>query len=331
MSNTTTSSNSNDSEQNSRRQFLTKTTLAAAAMAATAVSSDALATTTETGDDAASNKKYAGKTAFITGGARGIGLATGKVLAEQGANIVLYDVATPNLKGVDYPLASESELQNAASKIKKMGVRCLAIKGDVRNKTELEQAIKRTVNTFGSLDFLVVNAGVTQIGDIAEFNEHQVDNLIDINVSGAVKTTQAAVPVMRKQQSGRIIFVSSGLGRRGHSLFPVYSATKWAIIGLAKSTAHALAKDGIMCNTVALGLVDTPLANNSHVLKKWLPDNPTWEAVDNIIKANSVIPMGAYQPEDIAKAIEIFCDPATAQVTGEVFDIGQGAAVASNA
>jgi NAD(P)-dependent dehydrogenase (short-subunit alcohol dehydrogenase family) len=86
-----------------------------------------------------------------------------------------------------------------------------------------------------------------------------------------------------------------------------------------------------MCNTVAPGLVDTPLANNTHVLQKWLPHNPTWEAVDTIIKENSVIPMGAYQPEDIAKAVEMFCDSATALVTGEVFAIGQGAAVASNA
>lgn len=301
--------------------------LGAAALGMTGGVGSALAQ--ESGE--ATAKKYAGKTAFITGGARGIGLATGKLLAEHGANVVLYDVATPNLRGVDYPMASEDDLRKAEAEIKALGAQCLAIKGDVRSKAALQQAMNQTVSSFGTLDFLVVNAGVTQIGDIAEFNEDQVDNLIDINVSGVVKTTQAAVPIMRKQKSGRMIFISSGLGRRGHELFPVYSATRWAVIGLAKSTGHALAKDGIMCNTVCPGLVNTPLANNSHVLNKWLPHDPTWEAVDKIIRENSVIPMGAYEPEDIAKAVELFCDPITAQVTGEVFDIGQGAAVTMNA
>ncbi len=319
-------------KDNSRRDFFTKSTLAAAALATAATSSvigarNALA---QDGGEV-SVKKYRNKTVFITGGARGIGLAIGKLMAEHGANVVLYDVATPNLRGVDYPVSSEDDLQKAEAEIKALGTNCLAIKGDVRSKTALMKAMNLTVSTYGTLDFLVINAGVTQIGDIAEFSEDQIDSLIGINVSGVVKTTQVAVPIMRRQKSGRMIFISSGLGRRGHELFPVYSATRWAVIGLAKSVGHALAKDGIMCNTVCPGLVNTPLANNSHVLNKWLPNSPTWEAVDKLIRENSVIPMGAYRPEDIAKAVEIFCDPATAQVTGAVFDISQGAAVTMNA
>ncbi|MBF0529121.1 MAG: SDR family NAD(P)-dependent oxidoreductase [Deltaproteobacteria bacterium] len=269
-------------------------------------------------------KELAGKTAFITGGARGIGLATAEEMAKAGANVVLYDIASGQIPHVGYPVATESDLQSAKAKIEGLGVKCLAFKGDVRNRGELESAMAKAVATFGGLDIVVANAGVTQAGNIEEFSDQEISVIFNINVAGVVKTTQAAAPFMKKQKSGRIIYISSGLGRMGNELFPIYVSSKWAVIGFAKSAALAFAQHNIMCNTVCPGLVHTKLFDNEYTLKKMAPHNPTIETVWEMLKGGNPIPMGYYEPIDIAKAVIFFAGEATAKVTGEVFDISFG-------
>jgi len=87
----------------------------------------------------------------------------------------------------------------------------------------------------------------------------------------------------------------------------------------------------VTCNAICPGLVDTKLVNNEHVLERWLPHSPTWETVDDWVRANSPIPRGAYHPDDIAAVVKMFCEPATATVTGEVFDISMGASAEGTA
>lgn len=268
--------------------------------------------------------ELAGKTAFITGGARGIGLATAEEFAKAGAKIVLYDIASGHIPNVGYPIATESDLQSAKAHIEGLGANCLAFKGDVRDRAELENAMAQAVKTFGSLDIVVANAGVTQAGNLEEFTDQEISVIFDINVAGVVKTTQAAAPLMKKQKSGRIIFISSGLGRMGNELFPIYASSKWAVIGFAKSAALALAQHNIMCNTVCPGLVHTKLFDNEYILNKMAPHSPTIETVWEMLKGGNPIPKGYYEPIDIAKAVMIFAGDATSQVTGEVFDISFG-------
>lgn len=270
-------------------------------------------------------KELSGRTAFITGGARGIGLAAAEVMANAGANIVIYDIASGGIPGVKHPVATQRDLATAKSKIDALGVKCLAFKGDVRDREALEGAMDDTVAKFGTLDVLVANAGVTQLGEIEEFSSSEVAAILDINIAGAVKTVQAAAPIMRKQRSGRMIFVSSILGRTGNELFPVYAASKWAVIGLAKSAALIFAPHNVMCNAVCPGLVQTKLIDNDYALTKMVPHNPTYEGLVDLLRPGNPIPMGSYQPADIAKAIVFFAGDATAQVTGEVFDISSGA------
>jgi NAD(P)-dependent dehydrogenase (short-subunit alcohol dehydrogenase family) len=136
---------------------------------------------------------------------------------------------------------------------------------------------------------------------------------------------------MKKQKSGRIVFISSILGRKGNKDWPIYAASKWAVIGFAKSTAHLLGKDNITCNTICPGLVNTKLVNNEYVLKRWLPHDPKWSNVVGWVEQNSPIPKGVYQPKDIAEVIKIFCEPSTGTVTGEVFDISMGASAEATA
>jgi len=191
--------------------------------------------------------------------------------------------------------------------------------------------MEKTIETFGSIDFLVANAGVTQIGELTEFTDEEISAILDINVAGVIKTTQAAIPYMRKQKSGRIIFISSILGRKGNKDWPVYSASKWAVIGFAKSCAHLLGKDNITCNAICPGLVNTKLVNNNIILEKWLPHDPKWSTVVNFVKNSSPISNGVYEPKDIANVIKIFCEPNTSTVSGEVFDISMGASAEGTA
>jgi NAD(P)-dependent dehydrogenase (short-subunit alcohol dehydrogenase family) len=269
-------------------------------------------------------KEMAGKTAFITGGARGIGLAVAIEMAAAGANIVIFDIATETVANVGYKLSTEKDLTQAKSTILALGAKCIAIKGDVRNLSSLESAMAQVVANFGSLDFVIANAGITQAGLIEEFSDEDIKVVFEINVGGVIKTTQAAAPIMRKQKAGRIIYISSGLGRVGNELFPVYTSSKWAVIGFAKSAALSYAKDNITCNVVCPALVNTKLANNPYVLGKMAPNNPTMETVWNMLKQGNPIAKGYYEPEDIAKAVMIFSGEATAFVTGEVFDISLG-------
>lgn len=273
-----------------------------------------------------SKKELSGKTAFITGGARGIGLATAQEMARAGANIVIFDIASKQVPGVGYPLATEADLKSAKRSVEMLGGQCLAFKGDVRDRAAQEQAMAQAMSKFGSLDIVVVNAGVTQAGSIEEFSHQELDAVIGINVLGAVKSTQAAAPILKKQRSGRIIYVSSALGRMGNELFPVYAASKWAVVGLAKSAALDFAKYNVMCNVVCPALVNTKLVDNEYTLRKMSPQDPTMRGAGAMLARNNPIPVGYYEPSDIARAIMFFAGDATSKVTGEVFDISLGTA-----
>ncbi len=272
------------------------------------------------------DKEFAGKSVFITGGARGIGLATAKAFAEAGADIALFDVATPSLAHVQYPLASEQDLERARSEIESLGVRCLTFKGDVRDLSAQRTAMEAVAARFGGLDVVVVNAGISQIGRMEEFSSEEISTVFEINVSGAVKTTQAAVSIMQPQNAGRIIYISSALGRMGNELFPVYTSTKWALIGIAKSAALSYGRSNILCNVVAPGLADTPLANNPVVLGRMMPnvENPTFQMVSEMLEPGNPIPVGHVEPEDVANAVKFFASESTSKVTGEVFDVSYG-------
>lgn len=312
-------------ESPERRRVLTGTALGTAALAGASLLGSAPAVAqAASGTDAA--RDLAGKTAFITGGARGLGLAAAEELAQAGANICLFDVATASLPHVQYPLSTDRDLAAAQARIEALGVGCLAIKGDVRDRAAQDRAMARAVEAFGGLDIAVANAGVSQVGAIETFSTDEIATVFDINVAGVIKTTQAAVEIMKPQGSGRIIYISSALGRMGNELFPIYTATKWAVIGFAKSAALSYGRFNILCNTVAPGLANTPLADNAFILGKMLPDdpNPTFRKVSEMLKPGNPIPVGHVEPIDIARAVLLFAGPATEKVTGAVFDVSYG-------
>lgn len=280
--------------------------------------------------DGTPNAEFAGKTAFVTGGARGIGYACAEELAKGGANIVLYDIAAQPPE-VPYPLATTEDLASAKSNIEAFGVSCLAIQGDVRDSEKLKDAVQQAVSQFGSLDHLIVNAGITQLGLMGRFTDEQIQTVLDINLSGAIKTIQAGLPVMRDQKSGRIVLISSTTGRAGSEDFPIYSASKWGMIGLTKSTALSAAKDNVTCNAVAPTLVRTKLLDNAYVLGALSPENPSFEVFNEVAKTIHPMPVGFYEPARIGQAVKFLCSEGAALVSGEVLDVGAGANARFNA
>ena len=315
------------STKKTSRRHMIKTGILGAATLTTASVLGRTPSRPETDTASQATPEFAGQVAFVTGGARGIGLGAAEELARSGADIALFDIAKAQVPGVGYALASTDDLEAARTKIESLGVRCLAIRGDVRDRAALDAAVQQTVSAFGRLDMLIVNAGVTQVGVIEDFTPLELQAVYDINVLGAIKTVQAAAPTMQRQRSGRIVVLSSGLGRVGNALFPVYASTKWALIGFAKSAALAYGPDGVRCNVVAPGLVDTKLADNPYVLGAMLPDaaQPTFAQASEMSASGNPLGFGHLEVADIARAIKLFCSEATAKVTGEVFDVSAGA------
>jgi NAD(P)-dependent dehydrogenase (short-subunit alcohol dehydrogenase family) len=330
-------SNEGNNDLSTRRELLKASALGipalmmSSAVAASRAASQEGAAPAKNDGASTKNKELAGLTSFITGGARGIGLAAAEELAKAGSNIVLFDLASERIENVGYPLSNQSDLQSAKAKIEALGVECIAAKGDVRNRQDLKKAMDDAAKKFGGLDIVVANAGISQAGSIDDFSDEDISVVFDINVAGVIKTTQAAASIMKKQKSGRIIYISSALGRMGNELFPVYASSKWAVIGFAKSAALTYGKYNILCNTICPGLVNTKLADNDYVLKKMLPNdpNPTFEKVSEMLKPGNPIPVGHLEVIDVARAIMFFANPSNTKVTGEVFDVSYGSTARS--
>ena len=322
MSNTRYSNPHQTGREDSTENNISRRNVVTAAAATTAAAAGATAFSGQAEAQETSGE-FAGKTAFITGGARGIGRACAEALAAGGANIVLFDVAS-QIREVPYPLATAADLAEAKAAIEAMGVGCLAVKGDVRDFKAQKNAIDKGISEFGSLDFAVANAGITQIGQMESFDENELSLIIDINLKGVIKTIQAATPIMRAQNSGRIVLMSSVTGRSGSANFPIYSATKWATIGLAKSTALALGKSNVTCNAVCPTLVHTKLLDNEYILSQIAGQPVTFEQFNEGAKGRHVLPVGLYEPSRVGDTVRFLCSDAAALISGDVFDIGAG-------
>ena len=183
----------------------------------------------------------------------------------------------------------------------------MAIQGDVRDGDHLNYAMQKTVRRFGSLDFLFVNAGITQVGFLDTFSAEEISIVLEVNLAGAMKTIQSAIPIMREQEFGRIVTMSSATGRVGVPTFPVYSATKWAMIGLTKSTASLLGSHNITCNTLCPDIVRTPLLVNDYIMGALSPDgNASIEVLEQAARQGHVLPVGFIEPSVYWRCCEVF-------------------------
>jgi NADP-dependent 3-hydroxy acid dehydrogenase YdfG len=179
-----------------------------------------------------------GRTALITGASRGIGAAVAQALAAEGVNLGLASRSGDNL-GME---------------------EAVAMSVDVRDPDALGRIASTTADRFGGIDILVVNAGVGSYGPFLELPTEEVEDMVDINVKGALYSVRATLPHLLESEAGDIVTIASEAGRRGLPFESVYCASKFAQIGLMRSLDHELRPQGVRCTTVAPGGVATDFA-----------------------------------------------------------------------
>ncbi len=264
--------------------------------------------------------QMSGKVALVTGGARGIGRAVAMQLAASGASVVICDIAS-QIDSVKYPLATTEELNRTAEEITSSGGRCIAVQADVRDREAMGLLAERIESEFGKLDTLVVNAGIASMERFDSESTDAWDNVIEVNLIGAANSVRPMLPLLRASGAARIVCVASQLARKGASNSTAYVASKWGMVGFAKSLALEEGRNGITCNVVCPTATDTGMLNNAYVLGRLSPDNPTIEALNERWGKAAQIPGAILTPEQVADMVVFLCDERSAHISGAVFDV----------
>ena len=192
-------------------------------------------------------KLLEGKTALITGAARGIGKALALRFAQEGANIAFTDlVIDENGKATEAEIAA-------------CGVQCKGYASNAADFAQTEEVVKQVVADFGRIDILVNNAGITKDGLMMRMTESQWDAVIAVNLKSAFNFIHAVLPVMMRQRSGSIINMASVVGVHGNAGQSNYAASKAGLIALAKSIAQEVGSRGIRANAIAPGFIETAM------------------------------------------------------------------------
>ncbi len=257
-----------------------------------------------------------GRTAVVTGAARGIGRGIAVALAQAGANVVLADLESGSAEGVDYALADRSELEATTREIEKIGVGALAVPCDVTRADQVAALVERSVESFGGIDLLVNNAGVVHFAPLAEMEETSWDRVFAVNVKGVYLVSRAALPSLLERK-GSIVNIASVAGKRGHPLGSAYCGSKFAVVGVTQSLAAELGPAGVRVNAVCPGILATHMWTD-HLASESRGGRTTYDAA-----VGAMIPMKREQtPEDIAQAVLYLAS--APNVTGVALNVAGG-------
>lgn len=240
-----------------------------------------------------------GKTAIVTGAARGIGRAIALKLASNGVNIVL------NYR------SSEEKAIEVEEEIKKLGVEVLRVQGDISKLADVENLVNSAKDRFGVIDIMVNNAGITKDTLILRMKEEEFDSVIDTNLKGVFNCLKSITPIMVKQKTGKIINLSSVVGIVGNAGQVNYAASKAGVIGMTKSLAKEVGSRGITVNAVAPGFIETEM---TEVLGEKLKE-----------ESKKAIPLKRLgTPEDVAAVVSFLASDEANYVTGQVINVDGG-------
>ena len=240
-----------------------------------------------------------GKSALVTGASRGIGKAIALALAAEGAQVAI------NYAG------NTAKAEEVKAQIEAAGGRAILVQADVADAAQVEEMVKKVAEEFGSIDILINNAGITRDGLLMRMKEEQWDAVLNTNLKSVFNCTKAVTKLMMKKRYGRIVNMSSVVGRMGNAGQANYAAAKAGIIGFSKSVAKELASRGITVNMIAPGCIETDMTAA-------LPDK-----VKEAMLAD--IPLGRVgRPEDIAEAAVFLASDKAGYITGQIINVDGG-------
>lgn len=269
-----------------------------------------------------------GKVAIVTGASRGLGREDALTLARAGADVVITDVlieSDPELaqavEAVHSPLAQVAAAQGwvysnqTAEEIRKLGRRSVAIKMDVTNREQIREVMKQVKDEFGRIDILINNAAtLDNTAQIQKMSYDLWDRDIAVNLTGAFNCTKEAWPYMQEQSWGRVIFMASVAGTMGGFGQASYSASKAAVVGLAKTCALEGARHNITANAIVPGIIATEAFNVGGMA------NPQM----NERMVSRTIFKRPGQPADIAHTIAFLCSDEAGYITGDAIEVAGG-------
>ena len=240
-----------------------------------------------------------GKTALITGAARGIGKAIALKFAQEGANIAFTDlVIDENGKATEAEIAA-------------LGVKCVGYASNAADFAQSEEVVNKVKEDFGSIDILVNNAGITKDSLMLRMTEAQWDAVIAVNLKSAFNFIHACTPIMMRQRSGSIINMASVVGVHGNAAQCNYAASKAGLIALAKSIAQEMGAKGIRANAIAPGFIETAMTAqlSEDIRKEWIKSIP--------------LRRGG-QVEDIANCAVFLASDMSSYISGQVIQVDGG-------
>jgi len=238
------------------------------------------------------------KVCIITGAGQGIGAATARKFASEGARVVVADI-------------NRERVQAVVDDIRASGGVALGVGVDVSDPHSVEAMIKTTLEQFGRLDCLVNNAGITDDAQLLKMSQEQWDRVIQVNLKGVYLCAQAAARVMAEQGGGVILNASSVVGLYGNFGQTNYAATKWGVIGMTKTWCKELGRKGIRVNAVAPGFIRTPMTEK-------VPP----KVLDAMVEKTPLGRMGS--PEDVANAYAFLASDEASFISGAVLSVDGG-------
>ena len=261
--------------------------------------------------------EFENKTFFITGAAKGQGRAVAKAFAEDGANIIAFDLG----EKIPYPAynrSSNEDLEKLKDEVEALGGKIVIFAGDVRKAADLQEAVRRGVQEFGGIDILFSNAGIAAYGNSWELTEEEWDAMIEINLRGGWLTSKYVIPELLKKESGVIISNSSVAGLRGFNRMSHYSASKHGLVGLAKAQAIELAPHNIRVITLHPTGVNTPMNDGLAWMEGATPEEIAERSAGNLLKTPWI------ETEDVVHAVRYLASDKARYITGSPFILDAG-------